>query len=250
MELRQYWQVMVDRYAVVLITFVAALVVAVASVYVLPQGAGSYATALSLAVRPDPVAASTTPYFSDDYYSYVASEYANDDLIAIIQSDDFLQAVRAKLATEAGGAPTGSIGAKKAHRVVEITISSVTGDSGLAIGRAVAAMLTGPDAQASYFALFTNRHENVAVVDGPRVVAQPAGRNALLNVATRALVGLIAGVGIAFLIEYLDDTIRPSDIETLLGLPIVGDIPGRGFARSASRRPVRAVGDPSRVAEG
>lgn len=248
MELRQYWQVMVDRYAVVLGTFVVALAAAIASVYVLPQGSGSYATALSLAVRPEPAVASTTLFYSEDYYSYVASEYANDDLIAILESDDFLQAVRAKLTNEPGGAPVGSIQAKKAHRVVEITISSATGDGGLALGRAMATMLTGPAAQSAYFALFTNRIEDVTVVDGPRLVAQPAGRNALLNVAARALVGLIAGVGLAFLVEYLDDTIRPSDIETLLGLPIVGDIPSRGLPQRGGNRTVRAVGDPGRVA--
>jgi capsular polysaccharide biosynthesis protein len=228
-ELRQYAGVLKDRIAIVVVTFLLALAAAVGSVYLLPQSAGSYTTSLSFAVRPDPLPTSTTSYYSDDYYSYVASEYANDDLIAILQSDTFLQAVRADLANEPGGAPTGSIEAKKAHRVVEITVSAASGTASLAIGRAMATMLAGPNAQAKYFALFTNRNENVTVVDGPRLIAQPAGRNALLNIAARALVGLIAGVGLAFLVEYLDDTMRPNDVRTLLGWPIVGDIPGRGL---------------------
>jgi capsular polysaccharide biosynthesis protein len=214
-------------------------VAALASVYLLPQGTGSYATALSLAVRPQSNPVSTPLYYSEDYYSYVASEYANDDLIAILESDDFLQAIRARLATGAGGAPAGSIQAKKAHRIVQITISSATGDGGIEIGQAIASLLTGPDAQAKYFSLFTNRIENVAVVDGPRPIAQPAGRNALLNVAARALVGLVAGIGLAFLVEYLDDTIRPGDVEALLGWSVIADIPNRGSPRGATKRVTR-----------
>lgn len=51
----------------------------------------------------------------------------------------------------------------------------------------------------------------------------PVKPNPKLNMAIGAVVGLMIGVGIAFLLEYLDTTIKnESDAEELLGLPILG----------------------------
>ncbi|WP_144549969.1 YveK family protein [Peribacillus simplex] len=47
----------------------------------------------------------------------------------------------------------------------------------------------------------------------------------LLNIAIAVVVGLMAGIGLAFLLEYMDNTIRDEkDIETLLDLPLLGSI--------------------------
>jgi capsular polysaccharide biosynthesis protein len=47
----------------------------------------------------------------------------------------------------------------------------------------------------------------------------------LLNVAIALVVGLMAGVGVAFLLEYFNNTIKnEQDIERVLGLPILGVI--------------------------
>ncbi len=47
----------------------------------------------------------------------------------------------------------------------------------------------------------------------------------MLNMAIAFVVGLMASVGIAFLLEYLDNTIKSEqDIEKLLGLPVLGAV--------------------------
>lgn len=47
----------------------------------------------------------------------------------------------------------------------------------------------------------------------------------LINVAIAIVVGLMAGVVLAFLLEYFNNTIKnEQDIEKLLGLPILGVI--------------------------
>ncbi|WP_039043092.1 YveK family protein [Sporosarcina sp. ZBG7A] len=52
---------------------------------------------------------------------------------------------------------------------------------------------------------------------------KPLKPNPKLNMAIGAVVGLMIGVGIAFLLEYLDTTIKnETDAEELLGLPILG----------------------------
>ncbi|HEY8884982.1 MAG TPA: hypothetical protein VIO35_06695 [Chloroflexota bacterium] len=228
MELRQYLEIIRDRAAVVIGTFLVALVAAAASVYLVPQATSTYSAVLTIAVLPQPLPQSATLYFSDDYYSYVASEYANDDLIAVLQSDLFMQGIRARLPN----APSGSISATKAHRVVNISVGSGTAAGATALAQAVADALLAPDAEKKYFSLLTNRNVTVSVVDGPRLGSQPAGRNALLNLAARALVGLALGIGLAFLLEYLDDSIRPNEAEALLGWPILAEVPGRGLPRT------------------
>jgi capsular exopolysaccharide synthesis family protein len=51
----------------------------------------------------------------------------------------------------------------------------------------------------------------------------PRGSNVTTNAMLGAMAGLFIMAGIAFLIEYLDDTLKtPEDIDALLGLPVIG----------------------------
>lgn len=51
----------------------------------------------------------------------------------------------------------------------------------------------------------------------------PVSPNKVLNMAIAAVLGLMIGVGLAFLLEYLDTTVKTEkDIEELLGLPVIG----------------------------
>lgn len=53
----------------------------------------------------------------------------------------------------------------------------------------------------------------------------PVKPSPLLNIAIAVIVGLMAGIGLAFLLEYMDNTIRDEkDIEKLLDLPLLGSI--------------------------
>lgn len=229
MELRQYWQVLVDRAAVVIGTFLVALVVAAASVYLIPQVAAPYQAALILSVEPKPDVQTGSYYTYSGYYSYLSSEYLNDDLINFVESDAFMQRVRDQIANFPGGAPPGSIKGEKAHRILHLTVSSPTADGAMALAKAVEQVLTSPEAKTTVFGAFgADQSPAVSVVNQPEIVAGPAGRSALLNLAARSLVGLVLGVGLAFLLEYVDDTVRPGDVQSLVGLAVIGEIPGRG----------------------
>ncbi|MFE8701764.1 YveK family protein [Cytobacillus sp. FJAT-54145] len=53
----------------------------------------------------------------------------------------------------------------------------------------------------------------------------PVKPQPILNMAIALVVGLMAGVGLAFLLEYMDNTIKnEQDIEKLLELPVLGAI--------------------------
>lgn len=66
---------------------------------------------------------------------------------------------------------------------------------------------------------------NVNILSPAEHIEDPAPikPNPELNMAIAAVVGLMLGVGIAFLLEYLDTTVKnEQDVEDILGLPILG----------------------------
>lgn len=69
--------------------------------------------------------------------------------------------------------------------------------------------------------------DNVSILS-PAVLKDnpaPVAPNPMLNMAIAAVVGLMLGVGIAFLLEYLDTSIKSDqDIEDVLGVPVLGMI--------------------------
>lgn len=69
--------------------------------------------------------------------------------------------------------------------------------------------------------------DNVSVLAKAEIKDNPAPvkPNPIMNIAIAVVVGLMAGIGLAFLLEFLDTTIKDEDdIETLLELPILGSI--------------------------
>ncbi|WP_281974566.1 YveK family protein [Halobacillus litoralis] len=67
--------------------------------------------------------------------------------------------------------------------------------------------------------------DNVNVLSSANVGSNPSpvSPNTVLNIAIALVVGLMVGVGIAFLLEYLDNTIKSeTDIEESLGMPVLG----------------------------
>ena len=69
--------------------------------------------------------------------------------------------------------------------------------------------------------------DNVSILAKAEVKGNPTPvkPSPLLNIAIAVVVGLMAGIGLAFLLEYMDNTIRDEkDIETLLDLPLLGSI--------------------------
>ena len=68
--------------------------------------------------------------------------------------------------------------------------------------------------------------ENVQVIDEARVPDIPIKPRPNLNMAIAGVLGLMIGVFLVFLLEYLDSTIKtPDDVERYLDLPVVGTIP-------------------------
>lgn len=66
----------------------------------------------------------------------------------------------------------------------------------------------------------------IEIMDRATLPEKPVKPKKLLNITIAFFMGLIACVGVIFIIEYLDDTIKnETDIEKYLGLPVIGVIP-------------------------
>jgi capsular exopolysaccharide synthesis family protein len=66
----------------------------------------------------------------------------------------------------------------------------------------------------------------VEIIDSAEPNRRPVSPNLFMNVLLSIFVGLGAGVGLAYFIEYLDTSIKTADdVERILGLPVLGQIP-------------------------
>ncbi|WP_342042994.1 YveK family protein [Bacillus sp. OTU2372] len=65
--------------------------------------------------------------------------------------------------------------------------------------------------------------DNVNILDYAKVDLSPIKPRSLMNIAIALVVGLMAGVAVAFLLHYFDRTLKTEkDIENELGLPVIG----------------------------
>jgi len=73
------------------------------------------------------------------------------------------------------------------------------------------------------------RSSNIRVVDPAMVPTYPARPAKTRNIALSFLIGLVGGIGLALLREYMDNTVKsPDDIEVLSHLPSLAVVPAFG----------------------
>ncbi len=79
------------------------------------------------------------------------------------------------------------------------------------------------------------KSSNIRVIDPAMIPSSPARPARARNIALAFLIGLVGGVGIALLREYLDNTVKtPDDVETLARLPSLAVVPAFGDSASMS----------------
>ena len=67
---------------------------------------------------------------------------------------------------------------------------------------------------------------NIQIIQKPQLPEHPVSPNKKLNILIAFVLGLMVGVGVVLLIEYLDNTFKSrEELEKTLELPIIGTIP-------------------------
>ena len=70
------------------------------------------------------------------------------------------------------------------------------------------------------------KSSNIRIVDAARVPTSPSSPNIPRNIELSLLLGTLGGIGLAFVLEALDTTVRtPEQVEVVSALPSLGIIP-------------------------
>lgn len=225
MELRETWQILLRRWW---LPVGLAVLAAASSLLVTARTPERWSGSIRLAISVPGEPPSPSVFQYNNYYTWVTSEYVVDDLSEIMKGRRFAE----DLAAESGDTlPVDTIlsgeRTQKTHRV--LTFSIDTGSPETAEKLAATAIRVIQNRGGTYLAQLQQRDALVTVVDGPTVTpVRPVSRTAL-DAAVRGALGFILGIGVILLLEYLDPTIRSTrDLEGLLGLPVMGEIPQEG----------------------
>lgn len=103
--------------------------------------------------------------------------------------------------------------------IIKITVKDTIPERTQQIANAVAAVFMSEIPEIM-------KMDNVQLIDEADMPESPVEPNVLMNTAIGAILGLMIGIGIAFITEYFNVTVtKPEQIEELFDIPIIATIP-------------------------
>jgi len=232
MELRMYWGIIRRR-----LWLVAGLLAISLLSYVLfaPQVPASYAAGMRFVVGVKPEPSRGAYYTYDRYYTWLTAEYLLDDLAEVVKSKAFATDVAAAAGLEVPpGAIQGATASGKLHRILSVTITWHNTEELSRIAEAAVRVLH--ERGAAYFAQLSTESAVISLIDPPSISKVGASLRQRLDLPLRLILALAAGVALAFLLDYLDTSIRNRAELEELGMPILAEIPSRRGWRARRRR--------------
>lgn len=218
MELQEYLSILKKRWSlIVVITLLAALASGLVSYFVIKP---TYKSDISVIIqKQDNIdSKSTTQNYNDvlmyqqlvkTYSEFVKSRAVGEDTIQKLKLDMKVEQIQGMISV----APKGNT------EFLTITVSSKDAKQAMDIANQLALSLK--DISKS-----VKKSDNVQILDPAMMPTSQASPRPVLNIAIAFFLGLMVSVGVIFLLEYLDNTVKsPEDIEKLLGIPVIGTIP-------------------------
>lgn len=220
MELLEYLRILRRRWWIVAVFLLLGAAFALLT-YRPPATAWGASLRMTIGVTADRPVEGVDPILT----AYQASEYIRDDFVEILHSEMFARDVNARLAgsglTVSKSELSGAV--EKQRRIMSLTVTRGNGDEARRIAEAAARALA--EENGKYFAQLGSQGANVTIIDGPDVYAITPGLRERLDVPLRIGLALLAGLVLAFLVDYFDDSIRSADQVQALGLNVIAEIP-------------------------
>lgn len=227
MELKAYILILWRRWWLVALV---PLLVLVGVLYQAVRSQPSYTATAQMAVTRQLEQDAATVYRYDEYYNLLSSEFLLDDLVDITQGNVFAADVARTIADKdqaavSPGEIQGTLSSSRTNRILTINARASTPERAIMIAQAAATTLE--QKSTTYFGFNPNeRGAIITTVQQPLSAPASTTRQQLILVL-EVIVALFAGVLLAFLVDYLDDTLRsPEMVSAALGMPVIGIIPG------------------------
>ncbi len=227
MELRAYWAILKRRWVAPLLLPILVALFSAVQLRPWETPPPSYTATMRLLIGVLPLEGADAAQYDPRYYAWMTSEYLVDDFTEVLAAELFASAVNLRLAERGIAIPAGLIRAQantgQQHRIIRLTFNWHDPVALQAIADAAVAELE--QNASSYFAQLGTQGAGVQLMDSPTVV--PVGQSARERVEwpLRILLALVAGVGVAFLREYMDDTVRRREELEEMGLPFLVAVP-------------------------
>jgi capsular polysaccharide biosynthesis protein len=218
MELQEYLDILKKRWLLlVVITLVATLISGVVSYFVIKP---TYKSDISVIIGKQDTAdakASAASYNDILMYQKLVKTYSElaksrtvaEHVISALGVDMKSDTLRGMIAV----APKGDT------EFLTITVQSKDAEQAMKLANQLAKSLKEVSAN-------IKKADNVQILDAAQLPISPASPRPFLNIVIAFFLGLMVSVGLIFLLEYLDNTVKsPDDIEKLLGITVIGTIP-------------------------
>lgn len=220
MKLQQYWDVLRKRWMIVVaLPLIAALASGLISFFVIKP---VYQTSTTLIVGEKPSDSAKSAAQMLDNNVLMANQQLAKTYATIAQSRTVEQNVikDLNLSMTVGGLDQMiSINPVKTTEILQIQVNNTNPILAASIANTMAK-------EFSKAVIEIKKVDSVSIVDQAVTPDKPIKPNKILNVLIAFIVGLMASVGLVFLLEYMDNTIKTSsDVEKLLGIPVLGVIP-------------------------
>jgi capsular polysaccharide biosynthesis protein len=228
MELKQLYAVVVRRWWLIALPALVALILTIPAFGTMLRPSVNYSVGVRLTASQPPTGDAPKSYEEQSYISWLGSEYAIVNLAAWMRTDSFAREISAVLATVGKqidpDALRAAITSDSARSIMTFYVTSWPdeAETKLIADAAVQVMQTK---NAAYFAQLGAGPAQVVPLDNAIVVPVPIPLAVRYGPLLRIVVGLAAGIALAFLAEYLDSSLRNrAEIESL-GLNVIGEIP-------------------------
>jgi capsular polysaccharide biosynthesis protein len=219
-ELRQYWDVLQKRWiTVVAIPLIAALTSGVISFFIIKP---VYQASTTLIVGKKAAESGQAATQMLDNSVLLANQQLAKTYATIAQSrtveQNVIKDLNLPLTVERLDSMI-SINQVKTTEILEIQVTDTNSELVASIADTMAQ-------EFSKAVIEIKKVDSVSIVDTAVIPDKPIKPNKILNVVIAFVVGLMASVGLVFLLEYMDNTVKTSsDVEKLLGIPVLGLIP-------------------------
>jgi len=226
MELIAIFKVLLRRWWLILIPTV---IVAVFSVPEIinnePQSAGGFNTVIRYTAAQQEEA---LPQREGDFQDvWLASELTVNAFTDWVRTNRFAQTVAAEAATNGLEIAPNAFGiaADNERSIGQVFIS--WGDDAELVTLADAVITVMQTENADAFPQLGGEPAQVVILDDPQIAPVPAALPSRLRPLIQMILGVVVGVGLAFLVEYLDPTLREKDDLERLGLDVIVTVPRR-----------------------